>query len=76
MKVTNAVVLFGGVATLTDSHGNNVAWCCPSCGHPVLFVCRDNQQGFNEKYTDCKGCSRKYTIIPEENGLLKIKLKQ
>ncbi len=29
-----------GAATQAHALGNNAAWCCPVCDHPVLFVYR------------------------------------
>jgi hypothetical protein len=72
MIVTGKEVIFDDAVTSADAHGNNVAWCCPLCKHPVLFVCRKDQKGFNNKYTVCKGCKKKYTIIPEDSGSLRI----
>jgi len=29
----------------SDPFGNNVAFDCPKCGHPVLAIIRENQRG-------------------------------
>jgi len=28
-----------------DAFGNNVALTCPTCGHPILAIMRENQRG-------------------------------
>jgi uncharacterized protein (DUF983 family) len=65
MKTTDCQIFYKGEATPADAHGNNIAWCCAACGHPLLFVCRDNQKGFGGKATQCHGCGKSYTIHPQ-----------
>ncbi|EJV2652737.1 hypothetical protein ACHE4L_004299 [Vibrio vulnificus] len=63
-----------GDALDADTHGNNVAFSCFVCGHPVLAVCLDNQRGSDEdhpancKGKDCKGkdCNAAYVLDVRE----------
>lgn len=46
--------------------GNNVAWICPKCGHPVLFVYLRGRIGSSRlNPTVCRGCGARYYISPE-----------
>ena len=46
-----------------DPFGNNVAFICPECGHPVLATALANQRGSDEEHpTDCKGCGSLYFL--------------
>ena len=73
MKTTDCRIYYNGKLTQADAIGNNVAWMCPGCSHPVLFVCLENQKGFDGKYTDCKGCGKAYTLLAESESTLVIK---
>jgi hypothetical protein len=67
MKVTDAKIMYAGQGTDADSFGNNIAWKCPSCEHPVLFVCLDNQKGWGQdNWTPCEGCERQYCATGDE----------
>jgi hypothetical protein len=33
-----------GKAVSSDASGNNVAFGCPKCAHPVLTIARENQR--------------------------------
>lgn len=56
-----------------DAFGNNVAFCCPKCQHPVLAIAREHQRGFSKDTpTKCPGCDLVLWIeILEEQGSLK-----
>ncbi|MCL6271909.1 hypothetical protein M3P05_18480 [Sansalvadorimonas sp. 2012CJ34-2] len=46
MKITDFYILNGhGDAIEADAHGNNIAFSCFKCGHPVLAVALENQRG-------------------------------
>lgn len=64
MKTTDFLVMDGdGVESEADAHGNNVAFNCPSCGHPVLVVTLENQRGSDERHpATCKECREKYFL--------------
>jgi len=72
MKVTDCQISFKGRPTPADAYGNNVAWSCPVCGHPLLFVCRKGWKGFDGKRTNCKQCGALFTIRPQSGNLLVI----
>ncbi|EOK5726410.1 hypothetical protein ACM6U3_004330, partial [Vibrio vulnificus] len=58
-----------GDALDADTHGNNVAFSCFVCGHPVLAVCLDNQRGSDEDHpANCKGkdCNAAYVLDVRE----------
>ena len=46
-----------------DQFGNNVAFACPRCNHPVLAINRKNWRG-NKKSNPamCRQCKRCYVI--------------
>lgn len=59
---------FDGTETQTDPSGNNVAWRCFACGHPVLFVYQNGKPGASSKRpAQCRGggCGRRYFLEPE-----------
>lgn len=64
MKITDFLVMDGdGVEIRADAHGNNLAFSCPDCGHPVLGIAFDNRKGSDERHpTTCKGCGEKYFL--------------
>ena len=43
--------------------GNNVAWVCPNCGHPVLFVYRG--RGGNAQNPVACPCGRQFYLDPQ-----------
>ena len=52
-----------GAPTQTHAIGNNLAWNCPDCAHPVLFVYR----GAGGKLANpaiCPGCGQQYYLTP------------
>ncbi|MDO6709035.1 hypothetical protein [Photobacterium sp. 1_MG-2023] len=70
MKITGFDV-FGedGEILNADSHGNNVAFNCFVCGHPVLAVCLVNQRGSDDEHpAHCKGaqCNAAYVLDVRE----------
>ena len=55
-----------------DPHGNNIAICCQTCGHPVLLTALKNQRGSDESHPAiCKGCGENYFLdIREHKDML------
>ena len=64
MKITDFLILdWNGVEIRADACGNNVAFSCAGCGHPVLATALENQRGSDEKHpSKCKGCGRRYFL--------------
>ena len=64
MKITEFLILDAeGDEIAADPHGNNVAFCCPACGHPVLAVALANQRGSDEDHPAvCRGCKTAYFL--------------
>jgi DNA-directed RNA polymerase subunit RPC12/RpoP len=64
MKITDYLVMdTNGREIPADAHGNNVAFCCMSCGHPVLAMALENQRGSDEEHpASCKGCALRYFL--------------
>lgn len=58
----------GSVAKV-DAHGNNVAFACPVCEHPVLAIARQHQRGSSmNKPAVCNGCGEKLVVEPREGA--------
>jgi len=57
-KVTGFKCLDGdGSRVPCDAFGNNVAFACPKCKHPILAVMRDRQRGASiDNPAKCAGC--------------------
>jgi transcription elongation factor Elf1 len=64
MTITDFLVMDGnGDEIHADPFGNNVAFECPNCGHPVLAIALDNQRGSDEEHpAKCRGCGRSYFL--------------
>mgnify|MGYP000092792186 CR=1 FL=1 len=64
MKITDFLIMDGnGVEIRADAFGNNVAFACAKCGHPVLATALEIQRGSGEEHTtQCKGCGRGYFL--------------
>jgi DNA-directed RNA polymerase subunit RPC12/RpoP len=64
MKITNFLIMDGdGDEILADAFGNNVAFACGECGHPVLAITLENQRGSDEDHpSECKGCGQRYFL--------------
>lgn len=64
MKITDFLVVGDdGAEIFADTHGNNVAFLCKACGHPVLAVALENRRGSDEDHpATCRGCSRRYYL--------------
>ena len=70
MKITDFMVMDGdGNEVKSDAHGNNIAFLCSSCGHPVLAVALENQRGSDEEHlANCKGCGVGYFLDVRNNS--------
>jgi hypothetical protein len=65
MKITDFLILSsdGGAEIRADAFGNNVAFSCRHCGHPVLATALENQRGSDEAHpSKCRGCGRGYFL--------------
>jgi len=66
MKITGFDTFDGnGDEIYADTHGNNIAFNCFECSHPVLAVALDNQRGSDDEHpASCKGsgCKAKYVL--------------
>ncbi|MGR6858968.1 hypothetical protein ACU5EH_00720 [Aliivibrio salmonicida] len=68
MKITDFMVFDeNGEELLADPNGNNVAFKCWKCDHPVLAIALLNQRGFDEKHpAKCRGCNALYALDVRE----------
>lgn len=66
MKITGFSVFDNDGNTIdSDTHGNNIAFKCFECGHPVLAVALENQRGWDEDHpAKCKSenCNASYIL--------------
>jgi len=62
MRVTDfGVVDSRGKKVDADPFGNNIAFACFCCKHPVLAIAREHHRGNSkENPAVCKGCGKKY----------------
>ena len=58
MKITDFLVMdTHGNEVRADPFGNNLAFSCPECGHPVVAIALENQRGSDESHpASCRGC--------------------
>jgi len=60
-----------GKTIMADAHGNNLAFSCPKCSHPVLAVIREHQRGSSSSNpTVCKGCASSYWFEVLDGALI------
>jgi hypothetical protein len=64
MRITGFSVFDArGDEVAADAFGNNVAFECTRCCHPVLAVALENQRGSSEaKPALCRGCGAKFVL--------------
>ena len=64
MKITDFLVMDShGHQLEADPHGNNIAFSCTQCGHPVLAIALDNQRGSDEDHpVMCRRCRAQYFL--------------
>ena len=64
--LTGAKFRYKEEETMAEADGNNVAWVCPRCHRPLLFVYLDGRKGSSRrKPTQCKGCGWSFFLSPE-----------
>jgi transcription elongation factor Elf1 len=68
MTITGFTGIYkNGDAAKIDAHGNNVAFLCNKCGHPVLAIAREHQRGSSiNKPATCLGCGEDFIIEAKE----------
>lgn len=64
MTITEFLVMdSSGNEIEADAHGDNIAFSCPACEHPVLSSTLDDQPGSDEEHpAECKGCGEQYFL--------------
>jgi len=64
-----------GDSVLCDAFGNNVAFRCPDCGHPVNAIAREHHRGASpDSPAECRHCSfRGWMQVDFEGELLTLK---
>jgi len=62
MKITGFLIMdCEGNDIVADPFGNNLAFTCMGCGHPILAIALENQRGSSESSpVPCKGCDASY----------------
>jgi hypothetical protein len=56
-----------GTLTRVYADGNNIAWVCPRCGCPILFVYQNGRIGSHpDTPSHCRGpgCDAAYSLSP------------
>ena len=68
MTITGFIGVYGnGDIAKIDAHGNNAAFLCNKCGHPVLAIPREHQRGSSpDKPATCLGCGEAFIIEARE----------
>lgn len=59
---------FQGQPTRCHARGNNLAWVCPACGHPLLFTYQNGKQGSSAtRPVVCPepNCQAQFHLTPE-----------
>ncbi|OCH11864.1 hypothetical protein [Aliivibrio sp. 1S128] len=77
MRITNFKAFDSDNSQLSvDAYGNNIAFQCLKCGHPILGIARLNQRGSDLKHpASCKKCGvLHYLHIVEAENKIYIKL--
>ena len=78
--ITDFCCYFNGRKLPTDAFGNNAAFDCPNCGHPVIMLTHDDKQrGMSEQNpSKCRNCGIKYwkTSIDKESKKIFLDSKQ
>ncbi len=70
MKITGFIGVYGnGDPANIDAHGNNAAFSCNKCGHPVLAIARECQRGSSvDKPATCVCCGEAFVIEARESS--------
>ncbi len=74
-KIKDFRCYFDGKELPTDAFGNNAAFACPNCSHPVLLLTHDPYQRgmYEDNPSKCRKCGQKYwqeSIIEEEKKII------
>ncbi len=64
MNITKFVILDGqGDVLPSDANGENLAFSCPCCGHPIIASSKKGKRGSNEDTPSiCKSCNEMYFL--------------
>ena len=64
MKITDCLILdSNGDIVEADPHGNNIAFCCMECRHPIVAVALENQRGWDEDHpATWRKCEARYFL--------------
>ncbi len=64
MKITGFLIMDGtGTEIPADPFGNNVAFCCSRCGHPVLATALPDQRGCDDDHpAKCRRWGKSYFL--------------
>ena len=63
--LTGVAFHFDGAPTTAHADGNNVAWTCPFCHHPLLFVYGRGRIGSAaQRPNECPGCDQQFHLDP------------
>lgn len=70
VRITDFLVMNGdGDRIQADPHGNNVAFNCFDCEHPIVAVALENQRGSDEEHPAvCRGCGAEYFLDPRQGS--------
>ena len=70
MKITDFLVMdTSGSEISADPHGNNLAFCCTACGHPIVAVALHNQRGSDANHpATCRGCNAQYFLAIQQQA--------
>jgi len=62
MNITDFLTMNGdGDLIHADTLGNNIAFNCIDCFHPILASSKDGSSGSDEEHpVTCKGCGQKF----------------
>lgn len=63
--LTGVRFTFQGQGTRVQASGNNAAWICPTCGHPLLLIYQQGRSGSHAAVpTECPQCQGSYHLSP------------
>ena len=64
MKITDFLIMdSNGDRIDADPFGNNLAFLCQACSHPILAIALINQRGSSEKSPVlCRGCGKAHFL--------------
>lgn len=79
-QVTDYKCVDGAIELQSDAFGNNAAFACPECKHPVLMLTHDgNQRGMSQgNPAKCRKCHREFWLerIDDETKSIHIQSKK